>query len=31
VGVFAGQLTPDVAVQRQMRRVLPLMVATPYP
>ena len=28
VGVFAGQLTPDVAVQRQMRRVLPLMVAT---
>ena len=28
VGVFAGQLTPDLAVQRQMRRVLPLMVAT---
>ena len=28
VGVFAGQLTPDKAVQRQMRRVLPLMVAT---
>ena len=28
IGVFAGQLTPDVAVQAQMRRVLPLMVAT---
>ena len=28
VGLFAAQLTPDVAVQRQMRRVLPFMVAT---
>ena len=28
IGVFSSQLTPDVTVQRQMRRVLPLMVAT---
>lgn len=28
IGGFAGQLSPDVTVQRQMRRVLPLMLAT---
>jgi hypothetical protein len=28
IGVFSSQLTPDVTVQRQMRRVLPLMVET---
>jgi len=28
IGGLCGQLTPDVAVQREMRRVLPMMIAT---